>query len=294
MTKTEGPEYKKLMEFLGDKRFDEDWIFRAQPENEDLATTLERACNGWDFGLKAAHDIEYMMVREFRRVYKGQDQTEVREDLLYCLSLLRHHFAPARLLDFTYSKYVGVYFGLECAYRGKKKKNGGTNSEAVRGFTIWCINTKALEERLKCKYSNDPVFTENYNKRGNLRTRGDKSFRELYMKGKYKLAIPESPKYINERQHLQQGLFLCPGDIKVSFMENLLCAVGNGRSVKAIEKLTFKLKTCELKQVFLQFRRMNISRESLFPGLDGLASAMEYQTWFYNDLAPKIGEPKEW
>ena len=79
--------YEGLQKFLVRKRYDNDWVFRAQPANCVLKTTLERACNSWNFDLKAAHDIEYTMVREFRRLYKGEDQEYVRKDLLYCLGI---------------------------------------------------------------------------------------------------------------------------------------------------------------------------------------------------------------
>ena len=56
------------------------------------------------------------MIREFRRAYH-QFALHVpdRRAILEWLSIMQHHGAPTRLLDFTYSGYVAAYFAVEQA-----------------------------------------------------------------------------------------------------------------------------------------------------------------------------------
>ena len=72
------------------------WLFRGQPADRPLKTTLERACEKAGLGLKAAVGIEEQLIRDFRRRYSDSDAAVVRSDKLYCLALMQHHGAPTR------------------------------------------------------------------------------------------------------------------------------------------------------------------------------------------------------
>jgi len=269
----------------------EGWVFRAQRECLPLKTTLERCCENWGFE-GDAHKIEEMMIREFRRVYEGEDSQDVRKDTLYCLSLLRHYGAPVSLLDFTYSKYVAIYFGLEQAYKSGSKNCPSKIRNTDRSFTLWCINANKLYLRAKNNYQFRVDFIKYLKKRSDISTRDDKSFKPLYMGNKYKVVISESPALIHKRHHLQQSVFLCPGNVKASFMDNLLHLFNNTPKTDEIQKLTCKFNKTEFEDSFKEFKRMNITRESLFPGLGGLAESMEYEAHFYRDLYKRIEQAK--
>lgn len=275
------------MKSLEKPKYSDWWVFRAQPVSKPLKTTLERCCETWGL-VSNVVQMENMMIREFRRVYKGDDRQTVKDDTLYCLSLLRHYGAPVRLLDFTYSKYVAVYFGLEYAYHTARQENSSNPS-----FDVWCINTKQLILRAKSNYKTCRGFLGNLRKRADIETRDDNSFKQLYMK-KYNLVISESPAIIHERQRLQHGVFLCPGNLKISFIDNLQYVSAKTQKPEGIMKLTCRLNLSELREAFEKFRGMNITRESLFPGLDGFAQSMEYQACFYTAMFDRIKKAKQW
>src|SRR3972149_1107019 len=132
--------YKELSACL--EKLDDYWIYRAQPIDKDLETSLELECLKSSVNLEDAPFIEEEMIRQFRRVYDGNDRQKVQDDTLYCLSLIRHYEAPARLLDFTYSKYIASYFATECAYDLPAQENGMSSYNKPRKCAIWCINTK--------------------------------------------------------------------------------------------------------------------------------------------------------
>src|SRR3989338_2110282 len=101
-------------DFLACRRdFGDEWVFRGQPSDWKLTTSLERACANSEIALASAPGIEIQIIRDFRRRYDGIDRELVRTDTLYCLALIQHHVGPTRLLDWTYSPYVALYFALE-------------------------------------------------------------------------------------------------------------------------------------------------------------------------------------
>lgn len=266
------------------------WLYRGQSSNVALESSLERDCEKSGFKLDPhAEGIEKQMIRQFQRVYDGDDRQKVQEDTLYCLSLMRHYGAPTRLLDFTYSKYVAIYFGLESAYKNVLRDgNNQADNKAKRECTIWCIN----QEKLASKFDDISEIKELLKDRRDDKKRNDDSFVGLYMKNKFTFALWENPLLLHRRLHLQQGTFLCPGNIKVTLMENLREPRGAQES-DCIKKFTYSFEACELQKAFEEFMRMDLTRESLFPGLDGLGESMRYQLWFYKNLNEWIEKEKQ-
>ena len=91
------------------------WIFRGQKErNWNLRTSLERCFERQHIEPRAMEEVERDLIREFKRTYHNYaTQVPVDSAILEWLSLMQHHGAPTRLLDFSYSIYVAAYFALE-------------------------------------------------------------------------------------------------------------------------------------------------------------------------------------
>jgi len=274
--------YKEMVTYLNE--LGDDWLYRAQPSEDDLQTTLERECMSSKCELKDVEDIEIQMIRQFRRLYDGEDRQKIQDDILYCLSLMRHYGAPTRLLDFTYSKYVAIYFALECAYDDIRKDHGKRDYDGERSCAIWCIQEDELLMKVRGKY---PHLKNLLLSRGKDRTRDNKSFEPLYTNNAYNLVVWENPIQLHARLHLQQGVFLCPGNVKIPFMENLFYPYDNIKTDK-IKKIVCHIQPSDIQSAFEESTRMNVTRESLFPGLDGFAKSMKYQFWFYSKLAKRI------
>ena len=80
---------------------------------------------------------------------------------------------------------------------------------------------------------------------------------------------PIQPFRMNERLSIQQGLFLCPAQVRMSFEENLQAMSLTGTK---IEKLVFPSTLRE--EILAELNKMNINRASLFPGIDGFAQSL--------------------
>src|SRR5262249_13974079 len=94
------------------------------------------------------------------------------------------------------------------------------------------------------------------------------NFDELF--GATKAAIaPANPFRLNERLTIQKGLFLCAGDVSITFMDNLSAFNPNDDCLK---KLIIPKK---LHAEFIEtLSYMNVDRATLFPGLDGFAASL--------------------
>jgi hypothetical protein len=265
--------YKKLFEYFREN-YPGDWIFRGQHADWILNTALERACE--NSGLTSVQDsqkIEKSMIREFKRLYDGSDRDRVEKDTLYALSVMRHYGAPTRLLDFTYSKYVGIYFALEYA-------NDIDVENDEKSCAIWCINQEWLVKAIK---NTSHEVKKLVDEREDDDLRIDETFLPLYLNNRYDFIGWENPIALHQRLHIQQGTFLCPGNISKPFMVNLKELKG-WEEKSSIMKVVCRMKVGDLHKAFDECRRMNISRESLFPGLDGFAQSMKYHMYFYKNL----------
>ncbi len=114
------------------------WVYRGQRGDWDLKTRLERACEEFEL-LEYAEQIEFQLIREFRRRYVGIDHDLVQKDTLYCLALMQHHGAPTRLLDFSYSPFVAAYFALESKPKEKREEPN----------IVYCFNVNWLLSEYK-------------------------------------------------------------------------------------------------------------------------------------------------
>jgi hypothetical protein len=198
---------------LGQHSEGREWIYRGQPKDWPLTTTIERALHNWEIDPTEITSIEFQTIREFRRRMREPQHLRVHEDTLFCLSLMQHHGAPTRLLDCTYSPFAAAAFAMEKGYVCTKP-------------VVWCFRANWFEEEVKKAI---PDSVELLEQRDDDRKRNDVTFLPLYQlephpptdASKRRFVKPENPCYLNERLPAQQGVFLCPGNLKASFVDNL-------------------------------------------------------------------------
>jgi hypothetical protein len=242
------------------------WAYRGQEEkNWELRTSLERSLDAWGIDLTKASSIEAKIIRDFRRRYRGSEKARIDADTLYCLSIMQHHGAPTRLLDWTYSPFVAAKFAIE---KGPRKENGHK-----RKPVMWCLNTTwcaaAAADRVK-----------SLSGRSSDRRRNDGTFRAIYMDERRKFVSPENALDLNERLTIQQGLFLCPGDVTSPFVDNLKKLKGWHLRENFV-RLHLDLKEDQFRCFASWIRRMNVSSATLFPGMDGFARSIGEHIFHY-------------
>jgi len=242
------------------------WLFRGEGSAaRQLKTSLERCCDRLAVRPGLRRTIEDRIIREFRRAYhQFAHHVPDRQAIVEWLSIMQHHGAPTRLLDFTYSIYVAAYFAVE---------------EAEGHSVVWAIEGPWALQR-------SATLLRSAGKRGTRRMLkpfmddDEKVAQTLFMSKPYVAAAwPINPFRLNERLRVQQGAFLIQGDISKPFTENL-DALSRGRRTDSILKIVIpeSLRREALRRLW----SMDISRAALFPGLDGFAKSLGINHSLFN------------
>jgi hypothetical protein len=239
------------------------WLFRGQARDWCLKSTLERHVSSWELDPTHAPALEAALAREFRRRARGEDQLLIKDDMLSCLALMRHHGAPTRLLDCTYSPFVAAQAAL--------REGLNPQQDAV----IWCFSTEWMEEHCRRVLGRASV---KLGPNGRRRIRFDTL---LKRSPPAKLVVHDNPYFLNERLTAHQGAFLFAGDIRRPFYENLQSMKGwDHRENVCKLYLCFEKKVEALKIL----KRMNVTSTVLFPGLDGFARSLGEELTFYDEV----------
>jgi len=233
------------------------WVYRGQRDATwDLHTALDRHCDRLGVKHGCRREFESELLREFRRVYHNYSGSvpETRSVLEWA-SLMQHHGGPTRLLDFTYSIWIAAYFAME---------------HAEGECAVWAVDPRwASSESIKkleaagkpnaYMISSETRFDEN----------SERKIETLLFKGQQiKLVCSLNPFRLNDRLRTQSGVFLVPGDVGASFMQNLEALPGGCKVLKIVIPHELHFEGIKL------LSRMNISRTSLFPGLDGYTQSL--------------------
>ena len=145
------------------------WHFRGALDNWILETALERTARNWRVPMQELPHIEKALLREFMRAYPPDANTAAPDnnDTLGWLSLMQHHGAPTRLLDWSYSPFVAAFFGLDALLK--------SGCEA-RQAAVWALSYKPLAgaQRLVPKHLQQ-AFEEH------AKTRDGRRFRTVFM-----------------------------------------------------------------------------------------------------------------
>jgi hypothetical protein len=218
---------------------------------------------------------------KFRRRTLDPLHERIQGDTLFCLALMQHHGAPTRLLDGSYSPFVAAAFAME---RGPKRPNP-PDKEIVP--VVWCFSLRWLRDQTKNKTKHKNAFRQ----RNKDDKRGDATFLKLYNLGpkakpdlSEQFVKSENPLHLNERLTTQQGVFLCPGDLTRSFVDNIKSMDG-WRSKDSVVKLRLEMAPDKATEFVRNLKSMNLSFAALFPGLEGFARSIGQQLFHYKELA---------
>jgi len=243
------------------------WLFRGQRESPEpdeksrqLRPSLERVLEDrFQRPLAEAPVIEKRLLREFKRhLHRYTTDVPDEDDNLRWLALMQHHGAPTRLLDFTYSFLVAVFFSIERAKHNDR-------------CAVWAIDHNWLW--LAVRESLPPDLVSSLDDARQSKT--PETMRALFATPK-DILVTLNPMNLDERLAVQQGVFVCSLDLTKRFAD---VARGLARSEEEydahVRRVEIRCSAELLREAIRELQRMNITRLSLFPGIDGLAQSLE-------------------
>jgi len=250
------------------------WHFRGLLRHHQLESSLERTAKSWGIEASELPKVERRLLREFKRTFPTRDylQEPARGEDIDWLALMQHHGAPTRLLDFTYSPFVAAFFALEMLLKSAVDKQRPAPEAAVWALSVEPVANDVVANMIPAGKLRDHFTLCSQGRTG-------ASFRPVFLEADPRLLFvtPVNPFRLNERLTVQQGLFLCPGDVSKPFESNLE-AVEGATDPKNIKKLV--LPRSVLQEGFAALGKMNISAASLFPGVDGFARSLCHKMEF--------------
>jgi hypothetical protein len=272
---------------LQDSSEDKDhWVFRGcSSSNWKLQSSLERVCDQLGIEGKVRPKWELGLLRKFKRQYQRYGLSTPRDDdIIEWFSLMQHYGAPTRLLDFSHSLFVATYFALKelPPIRKSSNKDGEDCVTTEEYPVVWAINQKQLDDAFKAQYPNlDRVFSKSKDA-----WTWDSFNRVFALKTPLRFVRTTNPYRLNERLVVQQGLFLCSGDISASFEKNLGAMFGTDPPIDRAVKIILKFELAAWKEALIYLQRMNMTAATLFPGLDGFAQSLRTQMVFWPKMFP--------
>jgi hypothetical protein len=236
--------------------------------------------------LAEAPAIERKLLKEFkRRAHFYLSPLPAEGDVLGWLAVMQHYGAPTRLLDWTYSFFVAAFFALGEALSNPKEKR--------QPAVVWALyrdSFKLDSQAPKAKAAYDAAAGRSTWQADMGRSEADNIYDGITA---YLLHVMECPTRsiwainpfrLNERLSVQQGVFLCPGDLTASFEDNLSAGNPSPENLVCFELSTEPRARGEMLSAL---HRMNINNASLFPGLDGFARSLRQALWIAGKLRPE-------
>lgn len=240
------------------------FLYRGQADAEwKLQSALERII-GVDWTAEKAQKFEEFSLKNFCSKFHLYDHENLQpESKLAWLSTMQHYGVPTRLLDFTESPYVALYFALE-TYNPLSKKE----------LALYAIDySSILEESIIHIKSKDSEFRET---RISAEEKQDELFEKIVDRFSYDIAWVAEPKIVNARLDRQAGSFLLSGNRGMRIEEVLASVI-----YEKCDMIKMVISPELYSGLFALLRKMNITSKSLYGDLDGLARSIRMQMQVY-------------
>ena len=267
---------KHLQSYRGDHRYK--WCFRGQANsNWRLVPSLERLV--LNRRKESLRNVERVLLDRFKRqAHHYLPKMPEESAVIEWYALMQHWGVPTRLLDFTLSPYVALFFAL------RERPAGCAECLATHG-AVWAIHHVCLQSFAKRELEiTKSVGGAEFRAALNRLVEQDTDTR---------FVAPIQPFLMNERLAAQQGMFLCPSTLRLP-MDVLFSQVEDFRMLVEPEEKKIKdsfarkliIPFSERPNMLRELSRMNINSASLFPGMDGYAKSIRESYESLDDEAP--------
>lgn len=242
-------EFNQTLEFL---KLEQDWmshyLFRGQSDNDwTLKPNLLRILNKYnidrELGLKFEKTLEreYISKAHFFKqtkivgVYSGQTALN--------FSIMQHYGVPTRLLDWSSSPYVALYFAI--------------SSNLDKDGALYLFNTTLMESVLK----EEKYITE----KDNLFINQEES----------NYLAPVITNFESLRYSNQQACFTIAADLLKDHYELIYKALMPHKSSDATPFIKLIIPQEKKHEFLARLRKINVKPDILFPDVEGFAASLK-------------------
>jgi hypothetical protein len=241
------------------------FLYRGHANAEwALQSSLERII-GTKWSAEEAKRFEEFSLLQFKPKFHLYDHKNVIPDSkLAWLSIMQHYGVPTRLLDFTESPYVALYFALE-AYEPHLSND----------FSIFALDyAEIMNQSIKHISLKDEAFKET---RTSIYEKQDEIFEKVVDRFSYDIVWIAEPKQLNARLDRQSGSFLLSGNRGLKIQDVL-----DSKPYENVSMYKYRIHSSLYTGIFALLRKMNINSKSLYGDLDGLARSIRMQMQIYS------------
>lgn len=240
------------------------FVYRGHSDSTwKLDSTLERVL-GSKWSAENARKFEDRSLSTFTskyHIYNGAEHTPASK--LCWLSVMQHYGTPTRLIDFSESPYIALYFALE-TYSPLDNKD----------FSIFALDYSAIMEKSISYIKNkDSGFSET---RISISNNPDEIFEKVVDRFSYDILWITEPLELNARIDRQSGTFLLSGN-----REKTIDSIINSELYQDCAMHQITIDKSLYSNCYALLRKMSINSKSIYGDLSGLARAikMELQTY---------------
>ncbi len=240
------------------------FAFRGQADADwGLQSTLERVIGRlWSAeNVRRFEDHSLEVFKSKYHIYSGLEH--IPKSKLSWLSVMQHYGVPTRLIDFTTSPYIALYFALE-TYDPLSQKD----------FSIFAIDyTAIMEASIQYFRKADTKFLET---RATLQRNTDAIFDDVVDRYSYDIAWVTEPMELNARIDRQSGTFLVAGNL-----EKTIESIVNLPLYDSAKSMKIRIPASLYEGVYVALRKMGINSKSIYGDLAGLAKSIRMELQAY-------------
>ncbi len=228
------------------------YAFRGHADSSwSLEPTLIRIFKENNITEEKAMELEATALTNFKsqaHLHLTPNEYSLTKDTVSWWTVMQHHGAPTRLLDWTSSMYAAAYFAV--------------SSNFTTDGSIWIVHTRSIDDKMVELYGNT-TFPSNENLI-------KQTFLELNAPKRLTFTARMSK---SARMVAQQGYFSICRNVLGDHGE-IISELFNDESQR--ERYRQLIIPAAQKRIFLKkLRSMNVTASSLFPGLDGLGKSVK-------------------
>lgn len=237
--------------------FSDNFIFRGQSDSRwTLQSTLERVLKNkyrTDFS-----KFENYSLDNFRNKFHLYNKYNINpSSKLEWLAIMQHYGVPTRLLDFTKSPFVALYFAIE----DSKKDHTMLSS-------VYAIDYRSvMEATLKFLKTIDKKFDIEYS---NFNSEQDIMFEKIMDRYSHELIWVTEPQVANLRIDRQLGCFLFADTNKKSFEE-----IMENSAYSSIDFIKYNFSGKYWDDIYKRLSKMNINSKTIYGDLEGLSKSIK-------------------